>query len=149
MLRNKTFFIYWKTTEHLGQVQLAQITPHPSFIYVAVSASRLILMFSSISPDRYPIQSACLTVVLSHTHMKPQQRHNCPQKALCHDKCTGGRDPTHSSTASLLTILFKRFIQQRPSKKRIMIIHHSHSTTLAMLGSPEGRAASLQVVQCC
>lgn len=65
--QHKTSSIYWKTSEHLGQVQLAQITPHPSFVYIAISASRLILMFSSVSSDRYSIQSDCLTVTLLHT----------------------------------------------------------------------------------
>ena len=75
--QHKTFSIYWKTSEHLGQVQLAQITPHPSFIYIAISASRLILLFSSISSDRCSVQSDCLSRAILHT-----QNHNSNTTAL-------------------------------------------------------------------
>lgn len=122
--QQKKFSIYWKTSEHWGQVQLARITPHPS-IYIAISASRLIPMFNSASSDRYPIQSDRLTVMLSSTHMKPQ--HNCPQKALCHEKCTDGRALTLTHQQLLFQgALFQATHTAKAFKKKIMIIHHSN-----------------------
>ena len=65
--QHETSSIYWKASEHLGQAQLAQITPHPSSICAAVAASRLIRMSSSylLTDTQYRLPGSC---AVCHTH---------------------------------------------------------------------------------